>query len=414
VCSSTPPIPPPNEASTFERRLKRRRVRILVVSNFYPPRHVGGYEIACKQAVDALRLRGHDVAVLTSTHGVARPVVEDGVHRLLSYRPLDWHRRPRVRRSARILLVELRNRAVFRRAARALQPDVVQFWNMAQISLSAVDQARRMGLPSSLYVHDSWLARLPIVDPWYRATTALRSEPRFRHVQFASGYLRDRALEAGRRIDEAEAVHWGVDTRAFGFRAESRPVSRLLYAGQIEEQKGVDVAVEALAQARAELGAPLTLTIVGRTSDPRYLEGLRALAAARGVERFVEFRDAVPHDALVGVYHAHDVLLFPSRSPHEGLPLTLLEAMAAGTTVVGTTAGGAVEVLRDGESGLTVPIGDVPACATRVAELAREPELAERVRRSGRRLVETQFELERTIDGIERGLEKASRMETSS
>jgi glycogen synthase len=392
-------------------------VRILVVSNFYPPRHVGGYEICCKQAVDALRARGHDVAVLTSTHGATPPVVEDGVHRLLSYRPLDWHRRPRLRRASRIPLIELRNRALFRRAARALQPDVVQFWNMSQISLSAIDQARRMGFPVSFYIHDSWLARMPILDPWHRL--ALRfggREPSLPNVQFLSGYLMQRALAAGRDFPEAEVVHWGVDMDVFSFRRDARPPRRFLYAGQLVEHKGVHVALEAFAMVKHQVGesVDLTLTVAGPCIDDRYLCKLRRLVDERSLNGAVAFLGALPHEALPGLYAAHDVLVFPSCSENEGLPLTLLEAMASGTVVCSTTASGARELVEDGRNAVAFPIGDVGACAAALVRLVNDQRLFERLRTEARRMVETRFDINSAVVAIERGLEKASQAKGSS
>lgn len=386
-------------------------MRILVVSNYYPPNHVGGYEIACKQAVDALRARGHDVAVLTSTHGVARPTVEDGVHRLLSHRPHDWHRRARARRSPRIPFIELRNRVVFRRAARALRPDVVQFWNMAQISLSAVDQAQRMGLPVSFYIHDSWLARVPIVDPWYRLGLRMSGrEPSFRNVQFASTYLLETALAAGRDLPDAEVAYWGVDTNVFTFRRDVRPPRRLLYVGQLAEHKGVHVALEAFAGARDQIGnrVPLTLTVAGPCIDERYLASLRKVVDERRLYGEVAFRGALPLGELPGLYAAHDVLIFPSCSENEGLPLTLLEAMASGTVVCGTTAGGARELVQDGRNAVAVPIGDVDACTEGLVRLVGDQALSERLRTEARRMVETQFDIDETLTAIERGLERAA------
>ena len=82
--------------------------------------------------------------------------------------------------------MELRNRRAFHRSVESLRPDIVQFWNMRRISLSAIDQAQQLGVPGAFYIHDSWLAQLPIVDPWYRATRIVpRGEPRFGCVQFA-------------------------------------------------------------------------------------------------------------------------------------------------------------------------------------------------------------------------------------
>ena len=58
-------------------------MKILVVTNFYPPHYVGGYELGCRDVVEGLRQRGHKVDVLTSTWGVDRPLQEGGVHRWL-------------------------------------------------------------------------------------------------------------------------------------------------------------------------------------------------------------------------------------------------------------------------------------------------------------------------------------------
>jgi glycosyltransferase involved in cell wall biosynthesis len=180
-------------------------------------------------------------------------------------------------------------------------------------------------------------------------------------------------------------------------------VQRLLYVGQVERHKGVDVAIEALALARDD-GHALTLTLAGGTRDNEYEGRLRDLVSSRGLERHVDFRGAVPHAQIAALYREHDALLFPSRSPDEGLPLTLLEAMASGLPVVGTAAGGAADVLRDGENALTFAMGDARACAELVGALAGDPELVERLRKEARRRVEAEFELERTVDGIERGL----------
>src|SRR5262249_17452622 len=60
--------------------------RVLVLSNLYPPFHLGGYELACADVVQALRSRGWDVLVLTSWRGAGRPQIERGVLRLLRCR----------------------------------------------------------------------------------------------------------------------------------------------------------------------------------------------------------------------------------------------------------------------------------------------------------------------------------------
>jgi glycogen(starch) synthase len=384
-------------------------VRILVVTNFFPPHYLGGYELACGQVVGRLRARGDDVGVLTSVYGVGAPARDDDTFRWLAYRPFEGDA-PRWKRVLRAVEVEWRNRRALQRAVEVFRPELVYFWNLTSVSLSAVHQVQRARLPTAFYVHDSWLARFPSLDPWYRASNVIvsRREPSFRHTQFASPYLKEQALAAGRDVRDGKVIRWGVDTAAFSFRPELGPVRRLLYAGQIEQHKGVETAVEALALAKTAL-APhrLTLTIVGRAHDSGYLRRLERLVDDHALGGCVEFRGLVPHEELPSIYQAHDALLFPSRSPNEGLPLSLLEAMASGIPVVGTVAGGARDLLSDGVNALTFPIADAGSCADRIGRLVREEELAERLRCEARRQVEKNFELTTTVEHIARDLEDA-------
>ena len=58
-------------------------MRILIVSNLYPPHHIGGYELGCRDVVEGLKARGHEVKVLTSTYGVGKRKCDGDVHRWL-------------------------------------------------------------------------------------------------------------------------------------------------------------------------------------------------------------------------------------------------------------------------------------------------------------------------------------------
>jgi hypothetical protein len=62
-------------------------MRLLFVSNRYPPHLTGGYEVVAQLVADGLRKRGHQIDILTSIYGVKQKVVEDNVHRLLH---LTW------------------------------------------------------------------------------------------------------------------------------------------------------------------------------------------------------------------------------------------------------------------------------------------------------------------------------------
>lgn len=163
----------------------------------------------------------------------------------------------------------------------------------------------------------------------------------------------------------------------------------LVVVGRLDSVKGQRVAIEALAAGPAR--APWRLHLVGEGPDEA---ALRALAQARGVAgqvRFLGFRRNV-YD-----YVAHgDLLLMPSL--HEGLPYTLLEAMALATPVVASRTGGIAEVMRHDATALLVPPGDAAALARAVADLHDDPARRARLGTEARRLQAASFSLEAMVE----------------
>ena len=136
------------------------------------------------------------------------------------------------------------------------------------------------------------------------------------------------------------------------------------------------------------------LVLVGDGEDRAAVE---ALAADLGVAdrcRFVGFQKSIR-----GWYAAFDALLLTSAN--EGTPVVAIEALAAGRPVVATRAGGTGTVVVDGETGYLEAIGDVDSLAERLAALAQDPELRERMGRRGGEDVRARFTVERMADEIE-------------
>ena len=124
---------------------------------------------------------------------------------------------------------------------------------------------------------------------------------------------------------------------------------RLLYVGRIDERKGADVAVSAL----ANLPGEATLTVLGDGDDEHRADLDRQIAAA-GLESRVRLEPGRPREGLVACCDDHDAVLFPVRWD-EPWGLVPLEAMARGRPVVATGTGGSAEYLRDGENALLAP-----------------------------------------------------------
>ena len=170
-----------------------------------------------------------------------------------------------------------------------------------------------------------------------------------------------------------------------------------LLVAVLRPEKRPAVFVEAVARAAASNSRVCGL-VVG--SGPEAARVERLAAETRGVVRLLGQR------ADVGdLLEAADVVCLTSAA--EAAPMSALEAMAAGRPVVSTDVGGMAELVLDGETGFLTPAGDVETFACRLAELAADPALGERLGAAGRRRQAERFTLDRMVDGYARVLREA-------
>lgn len=151
----------------------------------------------------------------------------------------------------------------------------------------------------------------------------------------------------------------------------------MLTLGRIHEHKGLDVLLEALGALRAKGEAVPHLVIAGDGKDRPALE---KQAAGLGLSASVSFVGMVQGAEKDWLLHACRFFLQPSRK--EGMPLTVLEAMAHGKSVIGTIISGTVELVCDGVNGLVVPPDDAAALAGAILNLSRRVSLADMEERS--------------------------------
>ena len=148
----------------------------------------------------------------------------------------------------------------------------------------------------------------------------------------------------------------------------------LLFVGRIQPLKGVDVAVQSL----AELGRrDAILLIVGGASGEegeKELARVRALIDGLGVGGQVRFVEPQPHHILSTYYRAADVVLVPSRS--ESFGLVALEAAACGTPVVANAVGGLLTIVEDGRTGFLVPDRRPDVFASHIGRIVTDTDFA--------------------------------------
>ena len=404
-------------------------LKICVVTNYYPPYFIGGYELGCRDIVESLKLRGHQIRVLTSTYKVDQPQTEGEIYRWLQLS--EWWMPYYTRDFTAAITKEKANRRAFRQLCAEFQPDLVYVWNPVGISLSIVSVAQQLGLPVCYFVSDHWLEEWendPGYQLWQEQAVGLRHRflfkpalaflrsvkladrpgaPIFRHVQFASEALKRDALEKGPALASAEVIHWGVNADQFSLTEKPDQPSRLLFVGQLTPHKGAHTAVEAFCLLKQRGYESATLTVVGDSPLTDFKAQLKETIAANKLEQQVRFIGQVRREEMPQIYANHDVLIFPSVWA-EPFSITVVEAMASGLAIAGTLTGGSDEILKDGVNALVFAKEDPAQCAACLAKLLSDRELFERVRRQGRSMVEQQYRLEQMVDRIEHSLKEVA------
>jgi len=148
----------------------------------------------------------------------------------------------------------------------------------------------------------------------------------------------------------------------------------LLFVGRIQPLKGLDVAVQALAQLHAKNAQLIVVGGASGSDGNEEMVKVMQLARGLGVHNNIRFVEPQAHHMLSTYYRAADVVVVPSRS--ESFGLVALEAAACGIPVVASAVGGLLTIIDDGETGYLVPRRDSALFAEHIDELLAHPTMA--------------------------------------
>jgi glycosyltransferase involved in cell wall biosynthesis len=375
-----------------------RTLSIVVTCDWFAPRTGGGAERVAFEVTRRLAADGHRIAIVaTSPPAAARFDLPDGVE-LIDVRAHDLAGLIRAQASVAPALVTATRRVIAR-----VHPDVVWGHSLQfQSTPIAAAWARRAGIPFVVTAHIGDLRSVPgLVGRAARvheatighailrlAARALAvSEPVATHL---------RSIEPRLAID---VVPNGVDVERFG-PGDALPGERLHvgFLGRLVRNKGPESALHAVAAVVRD-GVDASISFAGDGPERARLERLAATLGIGDRAGFEGFRSD-PEVWLRGI----DVLVRPSTT--EGMPLGVLEAMAAGVPVIASDVPGNAALIRDGESGLLFPVGHDGALAGALGRISRDDALRARIRDAGLRIAR-EHSWDQTAALTLRGLEKA-------
>jgi glycosyltransferase involved in cell wall biosynthesis len=197
-----------------------------------------------------------------------------------------------------------------------------------------------------------------------------------RRVLVRSDSLRQAVIDLGCAPEKIEIQRAGIPLTEFPFRERSIPDNRqwrLLQAGRLIEKKGLKTTLRAFAKFGKEFPGA-TLTIAGEGPQ---LKELQALARELQIDSVVDFAGFVSQEELRELFNGAHIFLHPSETGRdgnqEGVPNSMLEAMASGLPVFATWHGGIPEAVENNISGILVNERDYRALADGLIETAKSP-----------------------------------------
>ena len=401
-----------------------RHVVVMVTTSYprFPGDSVGTFMEPIAKGVAA---RGHEVHVVAPWHPrLTRGKVEDGVFfHFFKYAPVPslnvfgyaagLHADVRLRSAAWIAAPLAMTSGWFKAMRVAQKKRATVMHGHWVVPGGVIAAAARPTLPLVVSLHGSDVFVAEKTPP--ARVAAARVFRRAGFVTACSADLASRAVALGAPADRLAVVPYGVDTTRFAPSAEVRARLRrsaaldaatpvVFAAGRLVRKKGFEYLIDALPR----LDPGVRLVLAGRGD----LDGeLRDRAAAAGVADRVRFLGDVSQDDVAAWLAAADIAVVPSVRDDsgnvDGLPNTVLEALASGTPVVATPAGGIGTVIDNGQNGLIVPEKDAAALAAAVATLVADRARGERLGAAARARVAARFGWETTAAALEDAYDRA-------
>ena len=397
-------------------------MKILFVSNLYPPNVLGGYERLCFEVATELSQRGHDVVVLTSNFGHDGSYPGQRIIRSLTllvgesiYEPIES--------GARAEEISRANRRTLSSVVLAEAPDVIFAWNLYFFDAPFLETLlNTASAPVVFELTDNWMLTFYNPQFWSRYYDRIAggrperlverlkflqpSKHLSQHAIFSSMFMRSLYAQAGLYFADSRVIYHGVQPLKGGVDATPSigATLQLLFAGRVVHVKGVHTLVDAMPSLIASHPhLSVSLTILGDTQDTKYVESLREQIHHSGLADTIRFAPPVDLSQLARVFASHNLFVFPSL--YEPFSLTLIHAMQAGMPIVASDAGGTPEVIKHGQTGWLYPAGNSRRLTQVVSKAVRNQSACTRVAANAQ-TVGMQYTFDRMIGEIERYLEE--------
>ncbi|MFT5660904.1 MAG: glycosyltransferase involved in cell wall biosynthesis [Sulfurimonas sp.] len=320
-------------------------MRILTVTNYYPPYFIGGYEIACKETMDFLKSKGHEVIVLTSDYLHSH---DDEEYVLRNMQLVNYNKTSRIQKK----IAEYQNYKTLSNTIKVIKPDLVYFWSLRGIGINVIKAVEEQNIAKVFEIGDFWMYGYmqPSIKQKIKSLIPFLGN---KNIQISPAICVSEWLK-----EEMHEVYHSQDTYMFPnatliphVTSRNNKHIKFIFSGRLDEEKGLDIAISALNEfANKYPDSPFTFDIYG-SGEKSYIERCKALA--QPIKSKVHFKGKVASKKQI--YTDASILLMPTRM-REPFGLVIIEAMAYKCAVIATNAYGPAEIIQHKENGLLFDI----------------------------------------------------------
>ena len=324
-------------------------MRLLVITNIYPPQNLGGFGLCIQRLTEALQKKGYSTLVLTGDQRQLGEVeeeeqIERTLHLLGDYKEGIQHLEDGIERRRRKEANLIRVEEAFKR----YKPDACLAGNLDLLGKEVLDKVLSYNIPTVQHIG---FMGSPFSGDW------LPKEKPFK-LAFASGEVKRLLKGMGHKVDSHPIIYPPLQSDKAP-TIETKKISKIFtigFCGLIMQSKGLHVAIEAAAQLKAQR-IPFKFTIAGEVFSQEYKKALKAYCEKNGLSKDIKWNGFIKPENLSTFYEELDVLVFPSLYP-ESFGMVVAEAMTHAVVPITSGVGGAFEVITHKIDGLLVEPGN--------------------------------------------------------
>lgn len=339
-------------------------MKLLAVSNVFPPGFIGGYELGAFELLTAIAARGHQVRVLTSDYlnenGDANSSLE--VHRTLEWLTLRHDRWTVMNDPEKSTFINPGNIRRLSTEIRDFAPDVVLLFNTGGLGALGLTQlVDRCGIPFLLYLMDNVFHPLQPDHQMLRNYTSVFGELCYQTSPVTVTMSQNLATEVGRTpgllSNDVRIVPGWTHPVQLAPPSDEDSMAKFVFCSRIAGHKGIGI-LEAAVEMTVQQGATnFVCDVYGQGDVPQFIQSVKS----RGLERWLRYGGSLDKETMTSKLSEYDALLFPTweREPYG---FVVSEAAAAGCIPVFTSGIGAGEWFVDSVDCLKIERAVEPLC----------------------------------------------------